>query len=1019
MQTHLLSLVGLFENQVVLNSHQTALSHHSETVSYKHLNQRANQLAHYLQTIGVQSEQLVGICMPRSIDMMVAILGILKAGAAYVPLDANYPHKRLNYMLENSQLKHLIMTEATRELLSGLSTNMAYQTIHLEHDAAFINQQPTTNLLLSITPQDLAYCLYTSGSTGLPKAVLMEHDSLVNLINWHLKNRITGARQLQFAPISFDISIHEIFATWCSGGTLFIIDENIRRNPVALLDFICTHRLEKLYLPFTPLQQLAVIAHDSGRYPLSVREIITAGEQLQITLPIRALFKQTKATLHHHYGATECQDVTTLTLKGSPDDWSLLPSIGQAISNIETYILDKHQKPVAKGEVGELFIGGKGIARGYLFRPELTQQKFHPNPFGEGRLYETCDYARYLPSGDIELLGRSDQIVKIRGFRVELGEVEATLLQHEAIDQSVVMVHEDEARHKRLVAYLILHKTASLPRQMLQDYLACSLPEYMIPAIFLFLDKFPVTPTGKVERSKLPKPPKQSRPHLDQHFEQPSTPLERQLAIIWQSILHIEQIGIHDDFYELGGDSLLLIKLFIQIKQTLKIKKLSFANLLQNVTIAHLAEVLADDSIGLEDVSIALTVDVMQQRAQLRLAELPAPQQYTPKTILLTGATGFLGTFLLHELLEQFPQSTIYCLVRSHSIAQAKQRIINTQQRFCLSLSPDAEQRLQIIVGDLSQPLLGLNTEQFQALAQQIHCIYHAAANINMLYAYETLDDINVQGTREIIQLATTGLLKPIHYISSTAIFEAKGFFEYHEPIAETVDLMQCQEVYGGYAQTKWVAECLLQQAREQGVPVNIYRLGMLTGHSQTGVANTDDVLSKLFKLFIQQQSMPQLSQVIDMIPVDYASQAIIYLSQQSLGQVFHFTNPSSLSFNQLAQCFNEMGCSVQSTPYAQWLEQLKAMPIDSDLNVLGAMLPLFTEPVEAKTYLEFTSLSLPLKDDNTQFGLQNAPFSCPMINLDLLNIYFAYFVQQGFLADTAVLNSLSQSSEPMEICTC
>lgn len=308
----------------------------------------------------------------------------------------------------------------------------------------------------------------------------------------------------------------------------------------------------------------------------------------------------------------------------------------------------------------------------------------------------------------------------------------------------------------------------------------------------------------------------------------------------------------------------------------------------------------------------------------------------------------------------------------------------------------------------MSLSSFGLEPQQYSQLAQQIDCIYHAAANINMLYPYETLQATNVQGTREVIQFAAAIKTKPIHYISSTAIFEAKGFFNRQEPISENIDLAKCEEVYGGYAQTKWVAEKLLQQAKNKGVPVNIYRLGMLTGHSQTGVSNTGDMLCKLVNLFIQQSKMPKSEAIIDMLPIDYAVQTMTHLSLQAqlLNQNFHFTNKNSLSFEQLAKVFNEIGYPVQAIDYLQWLQQLKSMPVEATENALGAMLPAFTEEVNGKTYLEFSSLSLPIQDDNTRQGLQNSQFSCPPVDIDLLKTYFSYFVRQGFLTSTHFLKN-------------
>ncbi|QEP42208.1 amino acid adenylation domain-containing protein [Ectothiorhodospiraceae bacterium BW-2] len=994
-------IIQRIKEQALAHPAAIAIYHHQARLRYDELEQQSNQLARHLLMLGIQKEQRIGLCAPRCISLLVGVLGILKAGAVYVPLDPSYPRKRLAYMLQDSQLDYLLLTEATESLVAALVAEEPQpQPINLERDWDLIATQTTQPLATSPTPDQLAYCLYTSGSTGVPKAVLMAHDSLNNLIHWHLTHRITPARQLQFAPLSFDISFQEIFATWCSGGSLFLIDEHTRRNPLALLDFICAQGIEKLYFPFTPLQQLAIVAQDTGQYPTQLREVITAGEQLQITPAIRDLFLRSGASLHHHYGATECQDVTALDLSGDPQLWPTLPSIGCAIDNIQTHILDDNLAPVAAGDIGELYIGGVGLARGYLNRAELNAEKFIIHPT-KGRLYKTCDMAREQPDGHIELLGRRDQAVKIRGFRVELGEVEAALLQHEDISQAAVIVHEDEEQHKRLLAYLVLHTSRPLSQQQLQTYLAQTLPAYMVPARFITLDEMPMSPSGKVDRAALPAAAKQPLPAiLARQVQLARTPLEQQLADIWQKLLHIEPIDIYDDFFALGGDSLLLIKLFSELKKQLSIN-VPLANLLQKLNIAELAKTLEERTPTTN--TMALSVTELQAQAvcplQTPVVAAAASHLVRPQTILLTGATGFLGAFLLHELLHQ-TEADIYCLVRSENRTEAQQRLLTTQRRYGLVISTELEQRLHPLCGDLARPYFGLTEMRWEELTELIDCVYHAAANINMLYPYSVLHPINVKGTQEIIHFAVQSRVKPIHYISSTAIFESQGFFKPSSAIAEDIDLQHCESVYGGYAQSKWVAEKMLQQAQAQGLPVTIYRLGMLTGDSRTGVANTDDMMCKLLKLFVLQQSIPALSTPLDMTPVDYASQAIVYLSQsQRVGsQCFHIINQKSLSFNQLTEAFNSLGYPVQSIHYSHWLNQLRTLAIDSKDNALGAMLPIFTDDIAGKSYLELSSLSLALRDDNTRRGLQHSRISCPEITVELLATYLDYFVTCGFL---------------------
>ncbi|MBF0240579.1 MAG: thioester reductase domain-containing protein, partial [SAR324 cluster bacterium] len=567
------------------------------------------------------------------------------------------------------------------------------------------------------------------------------------------------------------------------------------------------------------------------------------------------------------------------------------------------------------------------------------------------------------------------------------------------IDQAVVVAHQDDSGHKRLLAYVVLHKNKILSTQQLHEHLEQRLPQYMIPAMFILLDGLPMTPTGKVNRGDLPPPFMQVRPEVDHSFESARTPLEETLTTIWQNVLNIEQIGIHDDFFSLGGDSFLLITLFSTIKNQLG-TDVPLADLLQELNIADLANLLQHKAP--HPSHTALSVNELQGYAICPLqSQLPAVTELNkPKNILLTGATGFLGSFLLQELLEK-TDADIYCLVRGKDPSQALQRLLDSQKQRELSLSTDFHKRLHVVCGDMAKPLLGVTRKQWKHLTELIDSVYHAAANINMLYPYPVLHAINVQGTQEIIKFSTHSRCKTLHYISSTAIFEAQGFFHRQQPIPENIDIQECARIYGGYAQSKWVAEKLLHQAREKGLAVSIYRLGMLTGHSRSGVSNINDMMCKLLKQFVVQKRIPELTTPLDMTPVDYVAQVIVHLSQQTPenGYCFHVVNPQPPSFFELYRFFNQLGYPLQMINYAQWIDQLENLSLDSKENALGTMLPIFTESVEGKTYLEFSSLCQNFNHDNTHLGLSNSSIRCSAVTPDLLSTYLNYFVRQGFLS--------------------
>ncbi len=468
------------------------------------------------------------------------------------------------------------------------------QLVGLDTDWEVISQESEENPVRGVKSENLAYVIYTSGSTGKPKGVAMGHLPLCNLILWQLESATVsrGARTLQFAPVSFDVSFQEIFSTWCSGGTLVLLSEKVRRDPEALLSLLTEEAIERLFLPFVALQQLAEVAEGSEFIPTSLCEVITAGEQLQITPAIKGLFRKlTGCILQNQYGPIESHVVTAFPLTASVSSWPALPPIGCPIANTQIYLLDRFLRPVPIGVPGELHIGGDCLARGYLNRPNLTEEKFIPNPFSDepgARLYKTGDLARYLPDGNIEFLGRLDYQVKIRGFRVELGEIEAVLAQHPEVSQTLVLAREDRPGDKRLVAYVALEKEQGATSSELRRFLKEKLPEYMVPAVFARLDAMPLTPSGKVDRRALPKPDK-SQMCLEAGFFPPRTPTEEVLAAIWVEVLGLDQVSVHDNFFELGGNSLLASQIISRLRKAFKVE-LPLCSLFELPTVASLGE---------------------------------------------------------------------------------------------------------------------------------------------------------------------------------------------------------------------------------------------------------------------------------------------------------------------------------------------------------------------------------------------------------------------------------------------
>ena len=572
----------LFEEQVEKTPDAVAVVFEDEQLTYRELNVRANQLAHYLHKLGVKPEVLVGICVERSPLMIVGLLGILKAGGAYIPLDPSYPKDRLSFMFQDARVSVLLTQQKLVEILPEHQA----QLVCLDSVYQEISQGNINNLCGRSEAENLAYVIYTSGSTGKPKGVLIPHRGLLNLVFWHQRSfEITSReRATQIASTAFDASVWEIWPYLVSGASLLLVSPEIIGLAEKLKTWLISQKITICFLP-TPLLEPLLSLEWTEKSDLRI--ILTGGDKLHCYSPISLPFK-----LINNYGLTENTVVTTSGVVAKIANQQHPPSIGRPINNTKIYILDSQLQPVPIGVAGELHIGGIGLAHGYLNRPELTAEKFIPNPFCDepnARLYKTGDLARYLPDGNIEFLGRIDNQVKIRGFRIELGEIEAVLAQHPTVQETAVIVREDIPGDKRLVAYVIpAQQTVSTNE--LHRFLKQKLPDYMVPVAFVMLEAMPLTPNGKLDRHALPLPDS-SCLSRSASFVSPRTPTEEVLVAIWSNLLGLEQVGIHDNFFELGGHSLLAIKLIFKINEIFQCE-LQFQNLFEKKTIRELAALI-------------------------------------------------------------------------------------------------------------------------------------------------------------------------------------------------------------------------------------------------------------------------------------------------------------------------------------------------------------------------------------------------------------------------------------------
>jgi surfactin family lipopeptide synthetase A len=552
------SLPQMFEEQVERTPDAPAVYFDGETVTYRELNNRANFWAHRLVELGIGPDSLTAVAMNRSVHMIVAVLAILKAGGGYVPIDPEYPARRIDLMLSDAGV---VAALACKETVSAIS---ACDVEVLLLDADVTQPSRADNPAVPVTSDHIAYVIYTSGSTGEPKGVAMPHRSLANLVEWQIARSALapGARTLQFAPLSFDVSCQEIFSTLTAGGTLVLIHQQDRRDPAAVWRLLDEARVNRLFVPNVALQQLAEKAADLSSLPASLTEVITAGEQLQITPQVVALFAKLACPLYNQYGPTETHVATELRLSGDPGKWPSRPTIGRPISNATIHILDEAGQRTPVLVPGEIHIGGEALARGYWRRQDLTDARFFNAP--GGRMYRTGDRGRYLRDGSIEFLGRLDDQVKVRGFRVEPGEVEVTLSRHPKVAEAAVVVREAAGREAALVAYVQSRSPEPPTPQELRSYLSDFLPGFMIPTIFVPVDAIPLTSSGKLDRRGLPDPTI-SDARSGEDFVPPRTQSETAIARIWCEILALTKVGVRDNFFEIGGQSLLATRMMTRV----------------------------------------------------------------------------------------------------------------------------------------------------------------------------------------------------------------------------------------------------------------------------------------------------------------------------------------------------------------------------------------------------------------------------------------------------------------------
>lgn len=979
-------------------------------ITYAQLFARSAEIGALLDAQGVTPGDSVAVMMPRSTDIIAAIIAIWRARARYVPCDTTFPEKRLGFMLADAEVRTVI---TTREFAWIVENNSNSNALCL--DEARFSTGCCSLTARNALASDTAYIMYTSGSTGQPKGVEILHSSLVNCllaVRRLLKFTDTDSL-LAITTVSFDISMVELFLPLVTGGVLEVGEEGLAADGIALVERIATSKPS--YVQATPSTWKLVLAAGWKGDPDIL--VGTTGEAVSRELAEELLTRA--RALWNLYGPTETTVYSAAhQIKSAPGE---PVHIGRPIANTQLYVLDDQLQLVPFGVTGELYIGGAGVARGYWKRPKLTEQRFIPNPFSDGgRLYRTGDLARYLPDGDIVCLGRVDDQVKIHGVRIETGEVEAALCAVPGVRDAVAVSYTDKYGDKQLVAHVIADESAGLTAADIRIQLRERLPETMIPLHIVFSGPFHMLSNGKIDRSRLPAPELSSDRPKDS-ASAPATRTERLLASVWSGILGIETARINrdDDFMELGGHSLLMTRLMVDVRRLFHVgfgmREFFGASTLKKFAALVDANRRNQDSATTQRVVGGANDSMEWGRQRMaflqREAELPqhiAPargQRFEfegePRCALLTGATGFLGAYIVSEILGT-TNAHLHCLVRPRSGADGKERIQEQLRSYELWKSDEHWQtawneRLDILDGDILLPRLGMSDTAYESLARDVDCIIHSAAHVNFIYPYEALRAANVLGVHEVIRFAFYRRIKPVHYLSTAAIWPMGARQTFYE--RDSIDHERLLNL--GYDEAKWVAERCLLHAADRGLPVARYRPGEVGGDSKTGRCVLSHFIIGALKGFLQFGAFPAIDAFVDMTPVDYVAKAVVHLAfrRDPLGRAFHLTNPQRCHLKDTLAFLRSLGYEFKELPY----DELRSALLYDEEFATNALFPYHA----ALESMDEMSLVLPDYDCSQAVReLAGSGIVCAPLDKQLMGCYMRYLRGIGYIPEPAHLKA-------------
>lgn len=968
----------LFEEQVQLTPNRIAIKCNNDSMTYEELNKKANQVARFLRNLGIKSNDVVAIRLNKSLEMVIGILGILKAGGCYLPIDLSYPQERVSFMLKDSSAK-IFLTNQAHEKDLAISIN-CYLLDRTDFNPIYKND--TTDLPCINSPEDLIYIIYTSGSTGVPKGVMLCHRNVVRLIKNEKFQFDFNENDIwtMFHSVAFDFSVWELYGALLYGSKLVLVPEITAKDPKQFLQLLRNEKVTVLNQTptyFYNLLDRELLNEDAS---LTIRYIIFGGEALKPNLVRPWKEKYPFTRIINMYGITETTVHVTFKELTDKDLLSSDSNIGKPIPTLKVYVMDKNLNILPYGVEGEMCVSGLGVCKGYLNRPELNKDRFVENPYHPGEiLYRSADDAILSPNGDLHYIGRIDNQVKIRGFRIEIGEIESKLLRHPNINKCVVLPKKNGDLDSYLVAYVVMDKKISTSD--LKTYISKLVPEYMVPNFFVFLDKLPLTSNGKVDRKALLT--MEIKVEKKKKYIAPRNEFEETFQSILEDALHIEHIGIDDSILELGADSLTLMKITIEL-----LEKNYIVNIQDIYELKTIREISDNFYYPKKSNVYKRTIS---DNIYYHFEEDFSSSKITAKNILLTGSTGYLGVHILNELMEK-TDSHVYCIVRHKNGKDSKERLLNKLSfYFGKTMLKYIDNRIHVLVADISLPQFGLSDEEYNKLGNTIDLVIHSAAIVDHYGNKDLFELINVTGTNHIIDFCKDFSIY-MNHISTTSV--SASLPEGEQPVIFDEHSLYVGQNYldNIYIRTKFEAEYnILQALLNSDLKASVYRIGNICARYSDGKFQENDDKNAFLNRVVTLAKLDKIAKSfsnleIDLSPVDTCSSIISSLAmlKSSYSKVFHIYHNHSLKLIDLINQLKPANRKVTVVSDEEFYCYIK-----NKSNILGIINDLTSK---SSSY----NSNIIMNNNFTINYMKKANLAWPMIDQNYINKFFKKYINEG-----------------------